>query len=240
MRTAIQLYTLRGMEEPLTERIELVGRAGFDGVEFAGLEGTAPGALADALERADLSIASVHVPYESLEAGDLEALQTLGCERVVVPRLDETYFESVEAIERTADELADLATEIEGRGMRLCYHNHDHEFVDVAGRSAFDRLVEATPASVGFELDLGWAMATGTDPVGLLDGLADRVPMVHLKDVDRETRTPVELGEGDLDVEACVDAARRADVEWLVYEHDQPTDPRDSLRHGARALADLA
>lgn len=240
MRTAIQLYTLREMEEPFTERIELVGETGFDGVEFAGLEGTAPGAVADALERADLSIAGAHVPYDRLAGGDLEALQTLGCETVVVSHLDETAFESVEAIERTADDLADLATRLEAGEVRLCYHNHAHEFVDVAGRSAFDRLVEATPPSVGLELDLGWAMAAGADPVELLDRLVDRVPMVHLKDVDRETRTPVELGRGGLDVEACVDAAHRADVEWLVYEHDRPTDPRDSLRHGARTLSDLA
>ncbi|WP_229380144.1 hypothetical protein [Haloterrigena salifodinae] len=49
---------------------------------------------------------------------------------------------------------------------------------------------------------------------------------------------PVELGDGEVDTDACAAAARDAGAEWLLYEHDEPSDPVASLGYGARALAE--
>ncbi len=48
-----------------------------------------------------------------------------------------------------------------------------------------------------------------------------------------------EIGEGDVDMQACADAAREADVEWLIYEHDMPDDPAASIETGAAFLESL-
>lgn len=103
------------------------------------------------------------------------------------------------------------------------------------GQSALDALAAKTDFDL--ELDLGWATAAGRDPVDLLGAYRGRVPVVHLKDVSGNT--PVELGTGELDLDACVRAAREAGTEWLVYEHDDPDDPEESLAHGAETLAEL-
>jgi sugar phosphate isomerase/epimerase len=238
MRPAIQLFTLRELDDSLPELLRRVGDTEFEGVEFAGLGDTDPETVRHALDDADLDAAAAHVGVEDLEAdpeGVAETYRTLDCDRLVVPYLDESEFASEAAVTDTARRLQTLAGRLDDAGVAMGYHNHDHEFVEVGDRSAFDLLADETQFDL--ELDVGWATAAGRDPVALLSHLRSRVPLVHLKDV--AGTTPVELGEGDLAIEACVEAADDAGTEWLIYEHDEPTDPEASLAHGAETLADL-
>lgn len=241
MRTAIQLYTLRDLDRPLPDLLELVGETDFDGVEFAGLDGTDPGTVAAALSEAGLSVAGAHVPFEELTddfEATVETYRTVGCETLVVPLLDADRFASEAAVAETAERLDDLARRLRGQDLRLCYHNHDHEFASLDDGDAFDLLVSETEA-VAYELDVGWVRAAGRDPVALLDELAGRVPLVHYKDVDADPGEPTELGEGDVNLDACARAAERAGAEWAIYEHDEPADPLESLFHGAELLDSL-
>jgi sugar phosphate isomerase/epimerase len=238
MRTAIQLYTLRELDDSLPDLLARVGETAFDGVEFAGLGDTDHADVADALDAAGLAAAAAHVSFDELEAdpvGMVETYRTLGCDTLVVPYLDESHFDSEVSAHETARRLNELAARVERHGATLCYHNHDHEFVDAGDRAGFDAFV--AESEVGIELDVGWVVAAGRDPLSLLDCLEGRVPLVHLKDT--AAGKSVELDKGDVDVEACTNAARDAGAEWLVYEHDDPDDPRASLRHGANRLAEL-
>lgn len=238
MRAAIQLFTLRALDDSLPDLLGRVGETSFEGVEFAGLGDADPGVVANALDDAGLDAAAAHVGIDDLEAdpeGVAETYRRLDCDRLVVPYLDESHFESEEIVADTARRLTDLADRLDGHGIDLGYHNHDHEFTALDGGSAFELLADET--SIDLELDVGWATAAGHDPVGLLGEFRDRVPLVHLKDVAGDR--PVELGEGDLAIEPCVRAAHDAGTEWLVYEHDEPDDPEASLEHGAKRLAEL-
>ncbi|SER93051.1 sugar phosphate isomerase/epimerase family protein [Natrinema salaciae] len=238
-RTAIQLYTLRDLEEGVPTLCRRVAETAFDGVEFAGFGESPTEDVTDALAAHGLEAASAHVGIDALEGEFDDVCETcaaLGCERVVVPYLDRTHFETATAVRETAARLSTLADRLADRDLELGYHNHDHEFVDLPdGRSAFDLLLDETDDALFIELDVGWAVAAGRDPVALLERLEGRAPLVHVKDV--AGGRPVELGDGEVDVDACVAAARDAGAEWLVYEHDEPTDPRRSLEHGARTLA---
>lgn len=240
VRTGMQLYTLRNLEDELPSLLRRVGETDFDGVEFAGFGDTSPDEAATALEEVGLEAAGAHVGIDALEDdpdGAAETCAAVGCERVVVPYLGDGHFESAAAVRETAARLSELADRLAERGLELGYHNHDHEFVPLEGddRSAFDLLLDETDDSLLIELDVGWAAAAGRDPTALLERLEGRAPLVHLKDV-AEGR-PVELGEGEVDVDACAAAARDAGAEWLLYEHDEPSDPAASLAHGARTLS---
>lgn len=242
VRTAIQLYTLRDLEGGVPTQLRRVGATEFDGVEFAGFTETTPREAADVLEEVGLTAAGAHIGIDALE-DDPDAVRetcaALGVERVVVPYLGEERFETAAAVRETATRLSDLAARLEERGLELGYHNHDHEFTDVADddRSGFELLIDETDDSLLIELDVGWATAAGHDPVSLLERLGGRAPLVHIKDV-AEGR-PVELGDGEVDIDSCAAAARDAGAEWLVYEHDEPTDPVGSLTRGARILSKL-
>lgn len=259
MQTAIQLFTVRDMDEPLPEIVRLVADAGYDGIELAGLPGdedestertetAAVAELVDALDEHDVSVAGVHLDHRRLDDDTetvVDHLAHLDCDTAVVPYLDDSHFESKEAVESTADYLTELADRLAEDDVRFLYHNHAHEFVDLDGETAFDYLIRETPSNVLYELDVGWADAGGCDPVELLGVLDGRCPLVHIKDVavadDADADyVPAELGEGEVDLEACVDAAADIETEWLVYEHDEPENPVESLALGAERLNALS
>ncbi|MFC7214127.1 sugar phosphate isomerase/epimerase family protein [Saliphagus sp. GCM10025334] len=246
MHTAVQLYSLRRLDRSLPEKLEFVARTGLEGVELAGFDDADPAAVADALERTGLEAMAAHVPIEDLEA-DLEAAVRpygpIGCDRIVVPWLDPEAFRSRRAVEETPQRLSRLGERLTDLGFSLAYHNHTQEFVSIESaedeqRDAFDFLVdELAGTPVTLELDVGWAHAAGRDPVALLERYGEQVPLVHLKDVDVDE--PCALGAGSVPLEACVDAAREAGVEWLVYEHDDPSDPELALERDTQTMVDL-
>lgn len=226
MEIGINLYTLRDLDESLSAVLQRVANAGYDGVEFAGVENDP----SETLDGTGLTPAGAHVPIEDLESEFetvVETYRELDCERLIIPYLPEAEFASIEAVETTARKLNELGDRLDEEGFCLHYHNHDHEFTDLGETTGFEAFCERS--SVGLELDLGWIVAAGERPTEFLDRYGDRVELVHAKDT-REG-TPVELGEGELNLEACVRTAHEAGVEWLLYEHDTPEDPLTSLEH---------
>ncbi|WP_420181896.1 sugar phosphate isomerase/epimerase family protein [Haloarcula sp. KBTZ06] len=234
MQTAIQLWTLRKLQEPLSDVLDRIAAAGYDGVEFAGIGD--PGASRRALDEAGLGIAGVHVQLEDLQSDSRTVenqARTLDAPYVVLPYLDDDHFASERAVESTATLLGMLDTEFD---RPLLYHNHDHEFVPLGDGTAFDALVDRT--TIDFEFDAGWAHAAGQDPAALIRRLDGRVPVVHLKDMT-EDGEPTALGEGVVPLQAVVDAAREAGTEWLVFEHDDPEDPVDAIQAGIGGMRPL-
>jgi sugar phosphate isomerase/epimerase len=244
MRTAINLFTVRELEGSMDEVLDRVAAAGYDGVQFSGgLRGASPGAVRETLDEVGLSATPAHVGIGQLENDLGETVETygetIGCSGAVVPALDEETFATSDAVGAAARRLSELGDRLAARDWRLHYHNHAFEFTDLDGGTAFDRLVERSDDAVGVELDVGWALAGGEDPAALLSRLGDRVDLVHMKDVDVESQRPREIGEGDVDMQACADAARRAGADWLIYEHDAPDDPAASIEVGADYLETL-
>ena len=143
-----------------------------------------------------------------------------------------TTEEDVQTVAHHLDACADVAAD---HGLTLHYHNHDHEFVDIAGRTAYERLVEATDA-VMFEVDAGWAGVAGVDPAALLGNMDGRVTHIHAKDMEFAGRKWVTFGEGDLDIAELVRAARSIDAAWLLFENDFPTDPIAEPSHASIIL----
>ncbi|MFB6146706.1 MAG: sugar phosphate isomerase/epimerase family protein [Halobacteriaceae archaeon] len=237
-RIAINLYTVRALEEPLLDVIDRVADAGYDGVQFSGeVESADPVAVGDRLVERGLDVVPPHVGIDGLEADPDEATahyRELGAGGVVVPWLESAAFADRETAADTAARLDALGDALANLGLDLHYHNHDHEFQSVNGTDAYD--VVAEQSGIGLEVDVGWVLTAGRDPAAVIRQYADRVDLVHVKDMaDGEFR---ELGAGNLDVDACLAAAREGDAEWFVYEHDDPEDPVESLEHGAAFLAD--
>lgn len=240
VQTALQLYTVRDLPGSFASVLERVAEAGFDGVEFAyRVTDEDPTAVVEAL--GDLSVAGAHVQYDALVDDYDETIDfygTLGCDRLVVPAFDETRFASAAAVEDAAADLTQLSNRLADDGFDLLYHNHSHEFVRRGERTAYDELVEAVGPNVDFEFDVGLARHAGVDPVDFLELLDGRVPLVHLTDtvVGDDDRVHADFGTGDLDVEACATAARRAGAEWFVYENGVAADQAAQLEHAAETF----
>lgn len=241
MQTAIQLYTLRDLDEPLTRTLERIAETPLDGAEF-GLGEESAEDVAETLEETGLGISSLGVGLDDLENPQenlVDDCRTLGCDRVLLAYLDETHFESRAAAKETADMVSGFVENVASTDLDLVYHNHAHEFTDVGdGETAFDVFVEHVDDRLEFELDLGWIGTGGEDPEEWLTRLGDRTPVVHIKDMHFEEGTFADLGEGDLDVEAGLRTAVEQDVEWAVYEHDEPDDPLEALHRDGQILVD--
>jgi len=225
-RIGVQLWVL---DDPPVENVRRAGVAGYDGAEFAyDVEEADPADVAAALDEEGLDVAGAHVGLDQLRA-ELESTvafyDALDCDRLVVPYLEDDRFADAEAVAATAGELNAVADRLADRGVSLCYHNHDHEFHDVGGRTALEALA-ADLDGVGIELDVGHVARAGLDPVDYLDRLAAvpvPVPIVHVRDAAEGGDTTA-LGAGDADVAACIDAAAADGCEWFVFEGDPALD----------------
>ncbi|MFC7230675.1 sugar phosphate isomerase/epimerase family protein [Saliphagus sp. GCM10025308] len=248
VRTAIQLYTLRGFEEPIWETFARVADTTFEGVELydAHFDSFADESVlertVDAIAETDLVVAGAHVGVDRIEDefdDVVNVCKSVGVSRVVVPSYDASAFQSVEGIEAAADHLADVADELEAHDLDLLYHNHTFEFDVVDGRVAFERFVDYADGRFGFEPDVGLAAHAGYDPLELLELTAGNAPLVHLTDTvpGDESLLHVDVGDGAVDVDACASAVASAGTEWLICENGLTEEPLASLERGSAAFA---
>ncbi|MFW6164208.1 MAG: sugar phosphate isomerase/epimerase family protein [Planctomycetota bacterium] len=133
--------------------------------------------------------------------------------------------ESKEQLLRDAELYNAAGATLAAEGLKLCYHNHDHEFrTTFDGLYALDVLAANTdPEALFFEPDIAWVTFGGEDPVRLLHRLAGRVAAIHVKDLwsldERGCFTAV--GTGVVQVKEAVQAAIDTGVEWVVVEQDR-------------------
>jgi len=115
-------------------------------------------------------------------------------------------------------------------------HNHQGEFRTMYEdpetgemKSAWQIIVENTnPHYVAFQVDVMWAADGGADPVELLRQYPTRIQLLHIKDgtgvADPANATPVPMGEGEMEFEPILRAAKKAKVRYYIYEQDPPFD----------------
>lgn len=237
----LQLYTVRdetAQDFPLTLR--RVAEMGYTGVEFAGYGSFTSKEMATLLGENGLRALSTHVGLAALDNDlehELNYCLDLGCTYLTIPWLGEEW-RSAEGMSRLAPRLNEIGQQCQQRGITLTYHNHDFEFKQVGDVYLLDSLLAATdPALVKLELDTYWAAYAGVDPAAYLREHADRIKLVHLKDMTPQ-RTFTEVGDGTLNIASYIQAATEGGVEYFFVENDQPQIP--SLESARRSYDNLA
>jgi sugar phosphate isomerase/epimerase len=235
---ALQLYTVRDLAAvDLAGTLQAVAAAGYRAVELAGLPATTPGELARLLDTAGLQAVAAHESIERLRedaAAVAERLTLTGCTRVIVPWIPESDRRTADDVRRFAAELGRFARLFDEHGIRVGYHNHDFEFAPLEASTVWDVLLAELPPEVEIELDLYWAAVAGRDPVAEIRAAADRVRLLHMKDLAPGPEPhDAPAGEGTLPFAEIVDAGREVGVAWYIVEQDEP---RDALADSARAL----
>ena len=79
------------------------------------------------------------------------------------------------------------------------------------------------------ELDLAWATKAKQDPVELFKLHPGRYPLWHVKDLDKNTMQPTEVGMGIVDFKRIFANAETAGMKHFFVEHDMPADPFASI-----------
>ena len=227
---SIQLYTLRDdIQNDLVQTLRRVAEIGYRNVELAGFGGVSAKELKQLLSDFGLQAPSAHVGIDVLQSSGstrvLEDYQELGCPNLIVPHLGDQWRSGAQGYRNTAEVLNEIGSRLHTEGFQLGYHNHDFEFKEVFdGKSGLEWLMDETdPALVHLELDTYWALFAGHDPVEVIKTYGSRVSLLHIKDMEPDTRAFAPVGTGSLPLDGILEAADTVGVKYLIVEQDSTT-----------------
>jgi sugar phosphate isomerase/epimerase len=249
-RVGAQLYTVRAFCKTLPDiaaTLKKVADIGYTAIQISGFGPVDPKQVAALVAETGLTVASTHTAWPRFLT-DLDAVieehQRYGCRHPSIGGLPREYY-SLDGLDRFLHELAPVAEKLAKHDMDFSYHNHNHELVRFGPKTWLETLYDrAAPAHLKAELDTYWIQAGGGDPAAWVRKLAGRQALLHLKDMaitpDRQIRF-AEIGEGNLNWPAILQAAADAGVQWCLVEQDQSyeRDPFESLAISYRNLRSM-
>jgi sugar phosphate isomerase/epimerase len=185
----IQLYSLRGeLSKDLVGTVRAVAKMGYEVVEFYSPYYSWTTEYAKEVRRLmdDLGIRclSTHNGAGNLAPAGLpkaiELNQIIGSRCVVMASAPKVT--GVDGWKALADQLTTANATLQRNGMTAGYHNHQAEWVAVDGQRPIDILAANTPTTFAMQLDVGWCLAAGADPVAFIKANPGRITSLHVKD----------------------------------------------------------
>jgi Sugar phosphate isomerases/epimerases len=156
-------------------------------------------------------------------------LSYLVCSSIPVSTLDE--------IKIAADVFSKAGEACKKNGVQFAYHNHQTEFDEIEGQRPFDYILNNTDKNlVKMELDLAWATKAKQDPVELFKLHPGRYPLWHVKDLDKKTMNPAEVGSGVVDFKRIFDNAKESGMKYYFVEQDQAPQPLQNVTNSYNYL----
>ncbi|QGR00260.1 sugar phosphate isomerase/epimerase [Paenibacillus psychroresistens] len=234
MNVGLQMYTLR--EETAIDfvgTLHKVAKIGYEGVEFAGYGGLTAVELKELLEQLKIKAIASHVSLAQLTTHldeEIDYNLTIGSRYIVCPYVADDDRQTEAQWLAIIQQLQVIGQRCAERGIGFAYHNHDFELLQqVNGVFVLDAMMKEVPeAALLMELDSCWVHHAGQNPQAYIAQYSGRIPLLHLKDMQKlpsgETLT-VELGRGEVDLIAIIEASAKAGVEWLIVEQDKCTNP---------------
>jgi sugar phosphate isomerase/epimerase len=130
--------------------------------------------------------------------------------------------QTVANYQKVADTFNKAAEDCRKAGLVFGYHNHEYEFEKVGGKVLYDVLLERTdPKLVMMELDLGWVIVTGNDPVQYFNKYPGRFPLWHLKDMAKGEPRSTEFGKGQIDIKKMLQNAKKSGMKYFFVEQEE-------------------
>lgn len=241
MKFGVQLYgPLNSMAGDTMEKLRALAAAGITEIEPCVADGAVTGMEGvfwpidwlmehgDEIMDMGLEIRSAHVFAENL-SGALpmlkELAKKLGLRQYVVKSPQDiselTLHQAALNYMKAADELSEL-------GVNLLLHNEAGDIqTKIAGKTAYERLLDLCMGKVGAQVDVGWVKFGGEDPVEFLERNAWRVKSVHHKDFGPGAEpVDVPIGSGGVDLTSSFCFAQARDIPQIIdQEHFGPDVP---------------
>lgn len=213
--------------------VAAIAAAGFEGIEF--FDGNLLdfesdiGRFRDSLDQHGLELAGVysggHFIYRDAHDDELARFErSIAVAAAAGARHYILGGGSVRSGGRRVDDyavMADLLDRVADRarmaGLLPSYHPHLGSLAQ--SDEQIDALLEQS--SIGLCADVAHLAAAGADPADVIRRYADRLTYVHLKDADLDAGGFLPLGDGDVDLDAVIDAVRAAGYrDWITVELD--------------------
>jgi sugar phosphate isomerase/epimerase len=140
---------------------------------------------------------------------------------------------TVDDWKRNADAFNKCGAACKAAGLSFAYHNHNLEFRKIGEVLPYDLLLKETDASlVQMEMDIGWVVAGGANPVAYLTKYPGRYHSLHIKDLknvgipnNNMKMISAIIGKGIIDWKPVLAAAHKTKLERAFLEIEEPYDP---------------
>ena len=225
----LQLYTVRN--EMLNDNVgtlKKIASLGYKEIESAGSEkgsyyGFKPAEMKKVCNDLGMTLRSGHVHYDAKWQQTIDDAVESGQEYLIVSVMP-TKGQTVDNYKSVAETFNKAGEACKKSNITFGYHNHDSEFEKDNGKVLYDVLLENTdPRFVKMEMDLGWVIVTGNDPLAYFAKYPGRFPLWHLKDMDMKEKHSVEFGKGGLDVKKMLENANKAGMKYFFVEQEEYT-----------------
>lgn len=213
---SIQLYSVRdAMKEDMAAALKKIAELGYTAVEFAGFFGKSAEEVRAMLDEYGLTISGTHSPFTDLRPSvimdTVKYHKAVGNTDYIIPGADLSTLEKLEDFVNVVNYAEPI---LAAEGIRLGYHNHSHEFVIQPYGSTIHAQIEQR-TNVHFEIDTFWTFNAGLDSIAVLERLAHRIHVIHLKD-GRRGGYGIPLGQGDAPVADVVKYAEAKGLQMVV------------------------
>ena len=249
----LQLYSVRNLlPKDFDGTLKQLYTAGYREVEAAGYYNKSAAEFRKAMDQAGLRCISTHLTLSLLQTKLNESVDyahALGLEYIVCSSSGGVHRNPAAKGEPSLDDWRYIAGEfnrvgeaIKSAGLTFGVHNHTPEFAVIDGVTVYDELLHLTdPKFVVFEMDCGWVTASGHNPVDYLSKTPERFPLMHVKDMARETDGKfhsVVMGQGVADYHKILKAATGL-KHYFIEQEEFAGDPMAELREDADYMRKL-
>jgi sugar phosphate isomerase/epimerase len=242
----LQLYTVRDemMADPI-KTLQQLGKLGIKQIESAGSEkghyyGLAAKEMKKVCSDNGMTLRSGHVGLDDKWKQTLDEAAESGQEYVICSSMPVSG-QTVDNFKKVAGMFNKAGEEAKKMNLKFGYHNHDYEFAKENDKVLYDVLLENTdPSLVYMEMDLGWVVASGNDPLAYFAKYPDRFPLWHLKDMDLAKKHSTEFGKGGLNIKKMLDNADKSGLKYFFMEQEEYTStPLESIKYNMDYLKKL-
>jgi sugar phosphate isomerase/epimerase len=247
----LELYTVGAeLDKDYDGTLQKIAAIGYKEVETGVSPKRKAADVKKSLEAAGLSCRALHMGFGGMEEA-IGYAKEIGAKYVIssvtLPKAPEPgkfdmkgFMTALSALtlddfKKIAVRCNEMGEQAKKAGLVFGYHNHNFEFKPQDGGAiGYDVVLKETDASlVKFELDCGWMVAAGHDPVEYLTKYPARYRLLHIKDfhptaspstgLDESVRPkPAELGRGHIDYKPIFAAAKKSEVELYYVEQEPP------------------
>lgn len=223
----IQLYSVR--KEMLADAVgtlKALAKIGYKELESARSEkgnyyGLQPKEIKKIAGDLGMTLRSGHVHVDKDFQRSIDAAAEAGQAYLVCSSLP-SEGQTVDNYKKVAETFTKAAEDCRKSNIIFGYHNHEYEFEKENGQVLYDVLLQNTdPKLVTMELDLGWVIVSGNDPLAYFNKYPGRFPLWHLKDIDTSKKESTEFGKGQIKVAEMLRNAKKSGAKYIFVEQEE-------------------
>lgn len=223
----LQLYTVRKemlLDAPGT--LKKLATIGYKQLESARSEkgnyyGLKPKEIKSMVQDLGMTMRSGHVHLDKDFQRSIDEAAETGQEYLIVSSMP-SKGQTADNYKKVGEAFNKAGEQCRKSNLTFGYHNHEYEFEKDGDLVLYDVLLENTDASqVCMEMDLGWVIVTGNDPLKYFEKYPGRFPLWHLKDMDLQKKHSTEFGKGGVDISKMLKNAAKSGMKYFFVEQEE-------------------